>query len=513
MIIRRHVLKAMACGLGGFASGSLIDPVAAQQAVEAVVGAEPAFSANAVVELARERAKHPYLAPKADLPAPFTKLGYEQYVAIRQQPGTAIWGTENLGFALEPLHRGFLFSAPVTIHVVENGSARRLAYDPSSFDFGGLPVPPNLPDLGFSGFRILQPGKEGLRECAIFQGASFFRAIARGQNFGLTARALSIRTADPKGEEFPLIREVWIERPTLASDALVLHALVDSESMTGAYRFTLRPGDITIVDTECTLFARTAVDGLGLGTMAGMQLFSPLDRGNRDDLREGVYEAAGLQVLNGNGEWLWRPVTNRDTLQISSFMNNNPRGFGMLQRERRFSQFQDDDQHWERRPSLWIEPLSDWGEGNVVLVEIPSDAEVNENIVCFWRPKNGMKAGSEAAYAYRQSWCWTPLERPSLAVVTDSRAGHGPSGKRRRFLVEFSGEVFGNPEITGGIKPALSTSVGSLSGVRSFVDRTAKTCRVLFDLDPGSETLAELRLVLEATGKPASETWLYRWTA
>jgi glucans biosynthesis protein len=255
------------------------------------------------------------------------------------------------------------------------------------------------------------------------------------------------------------------------------------------------------------------VDGLGLGTMAGMSLFGPVNRRGRDDLREGVYEIGGLQILNPNGEWLWRPVSNRETLQISSFTNNSPRGFGMLQRERQFEQFEDDDQHWELRPSLWIEPLSDWGEGSVVLVEIPSDAEINENIVCFWRPKAALPPNAEMHIAYRQSWCWTPVDRPPLAIVTETREGHGASGKNRRFLVEFTGDIFGDAARLSDLKPVLSSSVGVLSAIRTFVSQQSKTYRLLFELDPGSESLAELRLVLEANGKPASETWLYRWTA
>jgi glucans biosynthesis protein len=507
-------------GLGASASGAWAQ--ATQSTGKTLAGTAeapaasqaPMFRAADVADRARALAKKPYAAPSGDLPAPFAKLTYEQYVAIRQKAGSAIWTADNIGFALEPLPRGFIFSAPMLINLVENGQVRKLSYDQSLFDFGTLEVPAKIPDIGYSGFRVLQPsGTEGLREVAIFQGASFFRCIARGQNFGVTARALSIRTADPKGEEFPMVREVWIERPTLAGNTLVIHALVDSESMTGAYRFTLRPGDVTIMDTECTLFTRSAVDALGLGTMAAMCFFGPVNRRTVDDLREGVYEVGGLQILNDNGEWLWRPVSNRDTLQISSFINNNPRGFGMLQRERRFAQFQDDDQHWELRPSLWIEPLGDWGEGSVVLVEIPSDSEVNENIVCFWRPKAAMKAGAEASFAYRQSWCWTPLERPPLAIVTDTRSGRGSGGKKRRFLVQFSSEAFADPQRTMDLKPTLSSSAGTLSAVQVFTSKDTKTVRVHFELDPGGEGLVELRLVLEQGGKQASETWLYRWTA
>ena len=169
-----------------------------------------------------------------------------------ERPGTAIWAAENTGFSIAPLHRGFIFSNPMEISLVYDASARRVIYDQALFDFDRLAIPSNIGDLGFSGFRVLAQGQGGFSERAIFQGASFFRAVAPGQTFGTMARAMSIKTADPRGEEFPAFRSVWIERPTLAAGALVIHALIDSESVTGAYRFTLRPGDATIIDTECT---------------------------------------------------------------------------------------------------------------------------------------------------------------------------------------------------------------------------------------------------------------------
>ncbi len=517
MIRRRDLLKWAASGLGAGVSPAVAADNAPAPAAGAPQGSTPppsAFDFASVVDKARQLAKKPHEAPNASLPGAFTNLTYDQYVGIRPRPGTALWVDDNVGFAIEPLHRGFLFTAPMTINVVESGVARRLVYAAGQFDFGKVQPPADLPDIGFSGFRVLHTrGGKTLVDSAIFQGASFFRALANGQNFGLTARALMIRTADPKGEEFPSIREVWIEKPSLANDVLVIHALVDSDSMTGAYRFTLRPGDITIIDTECTLFSRSPADFYGLGGATAMFLFGPINRKGIDDVREGAYEVSGLQILTGNDEWLWRPVTNPSTLQVSVFVDANPRGFGLLQRERNFNLLQDDEQHWELRPSLWIEPISDWGEGSVELVEIPTDTENNENVICFWRPKAVLAPGAETSFAYRQFWCWTPPDRPMLPIVTDTRAGRVVGNRRRRFVVEFTGDVFADPQRSQDIKPMLSASAGTIATTKTFVSRDRKTFRVLFDMDFGSDTLSELRLVLQAGGQPASETWLYRWTA
>lgn len=521
MLLRRDLLKWAASGLGaGLAPAAAADGTPAPTSPGAAAAPrsstppDPTFDFNMVIDKARALARKAHEPINASLPGALSNLTYDQYVSIRPKAGTALWADDNVGFAVEPLHRGFLFTAPMAINVVENGTVHRLGYAAGQFDFGKVQPPADLADIGFSGFRVLHArgGKE-LVDTAIFQGASFFRALANGQNFGLTARALMIRTADPRGEEFPAIREVWIEKPSLAGDVLVINALVDSDSMTGAYRFTLRPGDVTIIDTECTLFSRSPADFYGLGGMTAMFLFGPTSRHNVDDVRLGAYDVSGLQILNGNGEWLWRPVSNPSTLQVSVFVDANPRGFGLLQRQRNFDMLEDDEQRWELRPSLWIEPINDWGEGSVELVEIPTDTENNDNILCFWRPKAVLDPSAEASFSYRQFWCWTPPDRPHLATVTDTRIGRVGGTKRRRFVVEFTGDLFADPARILDMKPTLTASAGTVAGVKTFLSRERKTCRVMFDMDFGGETLSELRLVLELGGKPVSETWLYRWTA
>ena len=353
----------------------------------------------------------------------------------------------------------------------------------------------------------------GFAEVAIFQGASFFRARAPGQSLGVQARGLSVRTADPRGEEIPVFKAVWIERPSLAENALVVHALLDSESAVGVYRISIRPAEATIIDTELTLLPRVAIDTIGISTMSAKSISSPLDRRRPDDVRPTIAEVNGLRMFTGNGEWIWRPCTNRGTLQISSFVDNNPRGFGFLMRDRDFESYLDDENHWELKPSLWIEPLTDFGPGEVQLVEIPAETNTNDNCVAFWRPRGGLPAGKEAVWAYRQFWCWSPPIRTPLAGTIYSRAGRVGNARRRRFLVAFGGEILGDETATADLKPALSTSPGQVQFLRWYHDKGRQRCRVVFDIDVGSENSVELRLLLMAGAKPVSETWLYRWSA
>lgn len=470
-----------------------------------------AFTGATVSDYARQLARQPFKPISSDLPEAFRNLGVEQYSGIRLKPDARIWADEAIGFVVEPRHRGFQYVNPIALNLVGDGKSYRLVYETASFDFGKLTPSPKTGDIGFSGFKVLSPqGTKGWAEIASFGGTNFFQGLAEGQVDGLMARALAIKVLDPKGEEMPYFREMWIEKPSVVADMLIVHAVLDSDSVTGAFRFTIRPGEATIMDTECTLFPRRDLDNYGLASMSATHLLGFIDHGRFNDYRPNVAEVCGVQMLTGAGEWVWRPVSNRDELQTSTFIDSKPRGFGCLLRDRDFQNYLDEDNHWERRPSLWIEPLGDWGEGGVQLIEIPSQSDANDNILCFWRPKAPLKAGGEASFAYRQFWCWDAPERPDMALTTRSHSG--VVGKKRRYFVEFGGDVLADADRTKGMSPTLTATAGSVTLLRTVSVPERKSYRVLFELDPQGAPSAELRLVLEAGGKRISETWLYRWT-
>lgn len=505
--------RAVMTGIGAtaLAASALPGPAAAQQATWPADG--QTFETARLLDYARALARRPYAATPVDLPEPFGSLNAEQFGMIRAKPTSHLLHEQGPGLAIEPLHRGFVYKEPVALFVIVDGVVRRIPYDPALFDFGRLTVPASLPDLGYSGFRLFGDPVDGKdREAAIFQGATFFKALARGQTYGLQARALALKVAEARGEEFPFFRAIWIERASGNAGAIV-HALFDSESATGVMRATIRPGDVTLVDIETNIFARQVLDHFGIAAMSGTYLFGPGERRSSDDVRPAVFETNGLQMLRGNGEWVWRPLRNPPTLQISVFADENPRGFGLLQRERDFGQFQDDDARLERRPSLWIEPIGDWGTGALQLIEIPSDSEVNDNIVAYWRPRTPVQPGAEASFSYRQFWCWQPPERPAVASVVQTRFGRGSSGRRRRFIVDFAGDMLGDAKTVMEMTPAITASAGSIQNIRVLPYTDRKMCRVIFELDPGNEQLCELRLIINAGATPVTETWLYRWTS
>jgi periplasmic glucans biosynthesis protein len=516
---RRDTIGLILGGLSG-PLGAGLTGAAAQPRPRSEPVARPAdgvsFTSSTVANLAQEVASKPYKPPAKISLGSLSTISPDDYAQIAYRPEKIVWGGDKLGFAIEPLHPGSNVTGQMQIFLVESGVARRLNYDPANFNFGKVKPPAANANLDHSGFRILKVDRNGtMAPIASFQDASYFTAIVPNQTWGLIARPLSVRATTGPGEEAPQIRMVWIEQPSVASNTLVIHALIDTSSLAAAYQFTLRANDVVIVDTECTIFARTAVGHFGLAATQATYFFGALERRNTDDVRPAAHEIKGAQILTGAGEWIWRPVTNRNSVQLSGFVDTNPRGFGLLQRDRTFEDFLDDDNQWQRRPSLWIEPIGEWGPGEVTLVEVPAASQNNKNIALYWRPKSGLASGSKSQFAYRQFWCWTPPEQPTGALVALSRIGRlpgNPPGARRRILVQFKGGPIGDEKEFADLAPKVWTSAGKLLSVRTFRSSRQKSLRVVFDFDPGGEPLVELRLVLESKGKPVSETWLYRWT-
>ena len=470
------------------------------------------FEAATVRALARELAQKPYKAPDAKLPDALKDLTYDRYRMIRFQPEQALWRAENLPFQLQFFHRGFYYANRVDLFQVNQGLAQPILYSPNMFSFGDQPAPDIKDNLGFAGFRIHGPinRPDYFDEIGVFLGASYFRAVAKGLSYGLSARGLSINTADPKGEEFPNFRTFWIERPASGANSLVVHALLDSESAAAAYRFTIRPGETTVYDIEATLFPRVQIERPGLATLTSMYFFGPNDRGGVDDFRPAVHDSDGLGIQNGRGEQLWRTLNNPAELQVSAFVDNNPRGFGLMQRQRDFRAYEDLEARYERRPSAWVEPIGDWGEGAVHLVEIPTTTEINDNIVALWRPRAPTRAKGEYTFTYRIHW-GAQLPKPlPLAQVVATRIGAG-SDETRLIVLDFAGENLKSIP-PAEIKATVSIDKAAIRNVVAHPNPEIGGTRLTFQLVPGGEKTVELRAQLFRGEEALSEVWMDRWT-
>jgi len=475
------------------------------------------FSFETLLADAKRRAQRPYSPQRNTLPAGLDKLSPEQYRSIHFNPDAGIWRTEQLPFRLELLRAGYNLQTAVTVSTVEEGRALDLVATPAMFDMSGALPALGSPTLGskvslpLSGFRIRSQinAKKVWDEFLVFQGASYFRAVAQHLLYGLSARGLAIDTAEPSGEEFPAFTHFWVERPDAQAKSIVIDALLDSESATGAYRFTVTPGVETIMEVDMTVFPRADMHVVGIAPLTSMFLFDETNRGRLDDYRPEVHDSDGLMVESQSGEHIYRQLANPTKLQVSSFTTQPPKGFGLVQRSRQESDFQDFDNQYERRPSAWVEPHGDWGPGGVELVEIPSGRESNDNIVAFWRPAHGLTANHPAHYEYRLSWLAEPALPKALAAVFATRSGASLDGKRRVFILDFVGAG----EKVDGLKLDLSASAGRVSNVALMSNGSLHGIRASFELDPADADLVELRLRVLRGDQPISETWLYRWTA
>ena len=473
----------------------------------------PQFSATTVKELAKKRAEADFEKPAVELPEPFGKLSYDQYRDIRFRADQAIWHGDKVDFELQLFPMGWLYDTPVDLWVVEEGAPRQLVADGKLFALGPLiGQGPDAAPFGFSGFRVHGPINRAdyFDEYVVFQGASYLRAVGRGQNYGASARGLALNTARPGGEEFPFFRAFWIEKPKPGAQEIVVHALLDSPSTTGAYRFAIQPGEATVMDVEVTLFPRKPLAYVGIAPLTSMFLHGPADQRSFHDFRPEVHDSEGLAIWNGSGERLWRPITNPKTLQISAFMDKDPKGFGLWQRSRSFQDFQDLEARYERRPTVWVETKGTWGEGFIELIEIPVEDEIHDNVVVYWKPAKELAPGQEHAFTYRLFWAEQVPAAWSGARVAKTRIGNAKKPGSQLFVIDFEGAAV--KDLRDLPVAEVSGNAGTVTNVVVQRNPEVSGVRVSFELNPEAADLVELRLVLKAAEQTISESWLYRWT-
>ena len=485
----------------------------------AVAGAgAQTFGFDDVVARARALSGTAQRLPENNLSQELLDLDYDQYRDIRFRPDRALWRDARLPFEVQFFHPGFHYRRPVRIHEITVAGVRDVPFAREQFDYGKNRIDTaKLRAPGFAGFRVHFPlnSPKYKDEVLVFLGASYFRALGKNQTYGLSARGLAVDTALGSGEEFPSFTEFWIERPAANATQLTLYALLDSRRVTGAYRFVIKPGLDTIIDVGARIFLREQVTKLGIAPLTTMYLFGenqPNAPGT--DFRPEVHDSDGLSIHAGTGEWIWRPLVNPKRLLVSSFALNNPVGFGLQQRDRRFSHYEDLEARYERRPGVWVQPVGGWGAGRVELVQIPTPDETNDNIVAYWVPDTLPQLRQPLAVEYRLLWQMDNAQRPPQSYVTQSRRGHG---YRRQaddsidFVVDFEGPALAKlpadakvePVVTGDNIEVREANVYP-NGVTNGYRMTLRFKRV-DDAKP-----VELRAFLrDANGGTISETWSY----
>ncbi len=472
------------------------------------------FDYEAVQARAQQLAAAPYQVRTSPVPDWLKRLSYDQYREIRFIPVQSWWNHEALPFKLQFFHPGFLFRRTVQIGEVVDGQAQLIPFSPKLFTYGRNSVGPLPEDMGYAGFRIHnflnQPGDE----LGVFQGASYFRFLCRRSVYGLSARGLAVDTAEPGGEEFPSFEQFWVVKPTADASEIVVYGLLDSPRVAGAYRFAIRPGSDTVMDVRATVYCRSNPKVLGFAPLTSMFWHGTTSNFETDDVRPQVHDSDGLMLNTGTGEWLWRPLTNPATMRSMSFMDAQPRGFGLIQRDRRFDSYRDIEAAYHRRPSAWVETIGDWGRGCVRLVELHSPDETNDNIVAFWVPAELPPPGTPIELHYRLHWFLDQI-RPPAGYVLESRHGRSRTFETdlERFVIDFDGSELRKAAADTPIKPVVWVGQGATL-VNTIVQKDPydDTWRVAFALRPdGSKGQVELRCHLVRGTDVVSETWSYLW--
>lgn len=475
--------------------------------------ARAGFGLDDVVARARDLAAQPFHDSKDKIPPWMLDMTYDQWRDIRFRTDNSLWRKERLPFEVQFFHLGLYYPRPVTVNVIDGNEVRHLPFSTERFDYGKNTFADAIPeDIGYAGFRLHFPLKNAKYkdEAIVFLGASYFRALGRDQIYGLSARGLAIDTLEPSGEEFPYFTEFWLVRPTRDARTMTIYALMDSRSVTGAYRFVVGPGVQTRVDVDFTVFFRNPVKKLGIAPLTSMFFHGENTTRCFSDFRPEVHDSDGLLLFSGSDEWLWRPLNNPPHPANSAFAMTNPHGFGLIQRDRDFEHYQDLEARSELRPSAWQVLHGDWGDGHVELMELPTDTDINDNMVAFWSPARKPQTGESIAGAYSIYWYGDDPTRPSGGRVVATREDRLKDGIRR-FVLDFaSKKLVARPASqapTAVVSVASGTESGELVEQQMVKNPVNGSWRLTFLVKPSGNRPMELRAFLRDERDTLSETW------
>lgn len=488
-----------------------------EPSVDLRLGPLQPFSFDQLRQQAQQLATQPYQPPPLPHAPVVDRIDYDAHLEIQYRPQAALWRTGDGPYPVRFFHLGRLFPSPVRIHLVRAGEAREALYSSRLFTFGKAEYAADLPDdLGFAGFRLMHSPTEE-RDWLAFLGASYFRSAGELDQYGISARGIAIDTGLPTAEEFPRFTQFWLE-PAADPQAVMIYALLDGPSVTGAYRIqAIRHGRV-IMEVEAALFFRKDVQRLGVAPLTSMYWFSESNHQPSWDWRPEVHDSDGLALWTGAGERIWRPINNPPFLQTSAFVDHNPKGFGLAQRDRNFENYQDDRVFYERRPTLWVEPLEPWGEGSVQLIEIPTDYEANDNLVACWVPREPVRAGTSRTFKYRLHWVADEPYSPPRSRVIATRLSWRAIPKatprpahRIWFAIDFAGGPLEQLDPKAPVRLVVSTTRGSLRSPGAFQVAGTRRWRADFEIELEGGEPIDLRAYLRLGDQALSETWLYQF--
>lgn len=483
------------------------------------LGPPQPFDFEKLKQAAKALAGKAYGAPKP-APAIVEKIDFDEAQKIKFRSGKALFADGTSPFPVRLFHVDKFNQLGVKIHVVAGSTAREVLYSAEDFEYGNPALAAKLPaDLGFSGFRVMD-GPDSQTDWLAFQGASYFRTSGQDNQYGASARGIAVNTTASTKEEFPRFTEFWLSEPDAQQRSITIYALLDGPSLTGAYKFTAAKQAGAIMQVEADLFIRQNIAQLGIGPLTSMYWYGENDRRYATDWRPEIHDSDGLALWTGKGERIWRPLINPPSVITNSFLDEHPKGFGLMQRDRSFSNYQDDGAFYNRRPSIWVQPLGEWGPGAVLLIEIPTQDEIHDNVVAFWKPKREVKAGDSLKFAYKLYWQNDNPHPPTdVARVVATRIGRGgvpgqpaPTDKDSwKFVIDFAGGPMTGMAPRYDLKPVLNVSRGEVSNPYVVKIVGTEQWRAAFDIHAPGKKQIDLRCFLRLDDKTLTETWLYQF--
>ncbi len=518
-------------------------PLALLSSLLAAAEAEP-YSFDLLREKARALAAKPYSPEKDDLASYWANLTYDQHRDIRFKMESGLWWNQS-PFSIDFFHPGWTAKKTVSVSEVADGISKPLIFDQKLFDYGKQLVPKGTPPPpGYAGWRARTHlnSEKYMDEFLVFLGASYFRSIPANAPYGLSARGLSINSGLPGvPEEFPDFTEFHLEKPSKDARSLKASALLNGESVAGAYQFTITPGEETVMDIEAEITLRKPVQQLGLAPFSSMDWFGEGTHPKPYDFRPEVHDSDGFQMELGSGNLHYRPLEQtKDQFRHCVFTMEKPRSWSLLQRDRSFSSYQDVEAAYHNRPSVKVEPVEGFDLGKLHLIEMPTSDETNDNVILVWEPQPSLVVGKPFRFHYRLRWMRDP--KPSgLFTVRATRSGN-PVQKPDEVLmaIDFAKPLqpekkVGDPkwdDITK-LKPVVTVnnsavkllhvglsdmSMPNVDDLPAGLGRSPdlhmpQVLRAFFVLDPtkGVNDIDMTCELQDETGKAVSERWVYLW--
>lgn len=447
--------------------------------------------------------------PQPQLPEALANLNYDALRLVAFRTNKSIILNGNQSYRLEFFHKGYVSKDDVTVNLISRGEEFPVPFASNFFDYRGRMSTLKVPrDLGFAGFRIAGkfPQRNDLQEIITFLGASYFRARGEQHTYGSSARGLAVNCGMPKAEEFPIFREFWIVDDQNPEETVDIYALMDSPSLTGAYKFTLIPGlERTDLDITATVYFRQTPEKVGFAPLTSMWMWGDGLKGPAGDHRPEVHDADGMLVHMKDGKWMWRVLGRLDYPSLMKFECDGIRGFGLLQRDIDPNHYLDQEAKYHARPSLWIEPKSDWGPGHIELLELDAHHEGIDNIAAWWVTHQELGPQRPYELAYRVSFCTQPPVEHRLAKSTGFRTNRDQPGKIG-LEIDFSGP--GLSARPANEPPTLAVqSVRGKINVRGCEKSASGIWTAKMEVEPTGEGPIEITVVLKDKEQDVSETW------